>query len=42
MGFVAVGCKYGVSDNAVRKWLRFYERQLEREKREAQAADEQP
>lgn len=41
MGFVAVGCKYGVSDNAVRKWLRFYERQFEREKREAETADEQ-
>jgi transposase-like protein len=28
-GHVAVGCKYGVSDNAVRKWVRFYERQKE-------------
>lgn len=35
MGFVGVGCKYGVSDNAVRKWVRFYERQREREAREA-------
>lgn len=34
-GYVAVGCKYGVSDNAVRKWVRFYERQLEREAAEA-------
>ena len=25
MSFVAVGRKYGVSDNAVRKWLRCYE-----------------
>jgi hypothetical protein len=25
MGFVAVGRKYGVSDNAVRKWIRWYE-----------------
>jgi hypothetical protein len=25
MSWVAVGCKYGVSDNAVRKWLRRYE-----------------
>jgi hypothetical protein len=25
--FVAVGRKYGVSDNAVRKWLRYYERE---------------
>ncbi len=38
MGFVAVGCKYGVSDNAVRKWVRFYERQMEREAAEAEAA----
>lgn len=29
--YVAVGRKYGVSDNAVRKWVRFYERQIERE-----------
>lgn len=28
---LAVGRKYGVSDNAVRKWVRFYERQMERE-----------
>lgn len=34
-GYVAVGCKYGVSDNAVRKWVRFYERQMEREAAEA-------
>ena len=25
--FVAVGRKYGVSDNAVRKWLRYYQRE---------------
>jgi transposase-like protein len=25
--FLAVGRKYGVSDNAIRKWLRAYERQ---------------
>ena len=25
-GYAAVGRKYGVSDNAVRKWLRWYER----------------
>ena len=30
-GYSAVGRKYGVSDNAVRKWVRFYERQIERE-----------
>jgi hypothetical protein len=29
MSFVAVGRKYGVSDNAVRKWLRWYERERE-------------
>ena len=28
--YVAVGRKYGVSDNAVRKWLRWYEREGER------------
>ncbi len=37
--YLAVGRKYGVSDNAVRKWVRFYERQIEREKAEARAAD---
>jgi transposase-like protein len=26
MSFLAIGRKYGVSDNAVRKWLRWYER----------------
>lgn len=31
--YVAVGRKYGVSDNAVRKWVRFYARQREREAR---------
>jgi hypothetical protein len=35
MSFLAVGRKYGVSDNAVRKWLRWYERQAEREARDA-------
>ena len=29
MSCVAVGRKYGVSDNAVRKWLRWYERERE-------------
>jgi hypothetical protein len=29
--YLAVGRNYGVSDNAVRKWVRFYERQAERE-----------
>jgi hypothetical protein len=37
--YVAVGRKHGVSDNAVRKWVRFYERQIEREKAEVRAAD---
>jgi hypothetical protein len=33
--YLAVGRKYGVSDNAVRKWIRWYERQREREAAEA-------
>lgn len=28
MGYVGTGKKYGVSDNAVRKWLKFYEGQI--------------
>jgi len=28
--YVAVGRKYGVSDNAVRKWVGFYEREHKR------------
>lgn len=35
--YLAVGRKYGVSDNAVRKWVRFYERQIEREAAEGEA-----
>lgn len=31
MSFCAVGRKYGVSDNCVRKWLVWYERQQERD-----------
>lgn len=31
--YLAVGCKYGVSDNAIRKWVRFYEREAERVRR---------
>jgi hypothetical protein len=31
LGFAGTGRKYGVSDNAVRKWLVWYERQRERE-----------
>jgi ribosomal protein S27AE len=38
--YLAVGRKYGVSDNAVRKWVRFYERQAEREAAEADAGCE--
>lgn len=38
--YVAVGRKYGVSDNAVRKWVRFYERQIEREAAEGEPAVE--
>jgi hypothetical protein len=32
--YLAVGRKYGVSDNAVRKWVRWYERQIQREEAE--------
>jgi hypothetical protein len=35
--YLAVGRKYGVSDNAVRKWVKWYERQAERERRHADA-----
>ena len=31
MSFVAIGRKYGVSNNAVRKWIRWYEYQREME-----------
>lgn len=31
-GYCWVGRKYGVSDNAVRKWVKFYERERERER----------
>jgi transposase-like protein len=33
--YLAVGRKYGVSDNAVRKWVRFYEREAARVRRGA-------
>lgn len=36
-GYCAVGRKYGVSDNAVRKWVKFYERERERNELEASA-----
>ena len=29
MSYCAVGRKYGVSDNAIRKWLRWYEYERE-------------
>ena len=34
MSFCAVGRKYGVSDNAIRKWLRWYDREARREELE--------
>lgn len=37
--YLAVGRKYGVADNAVRKWVRWYERQAEREAAEREAAE---
>ena len=37
MSFVALGRKYGVSDNAIRKWLRWYEYE-----REAKAHENPP
>lgn len=38
--YVAVGRKYGVSDNAVRKWVRSYERQRERDGSAGSGADD--
>lgn len=38
MSLLAIGRKYGVSDNAVRKWIRWYEYQDELERREDRAA----
>jgi hypothetical protein len=35
--YLAVGRKYGVSDNAVRKWVQWYERQKEREAADSDA-----
>jgi hypothetical protein len=37
--FLAVGRKYGVSDNAIRKWVRWYEREAERRRLEGQLAN---
>ena len=39
--YLAVGRKYGVSDNAIRKWISFHEREQERLEREAEQAGEQ-
>lgn len=36
-GYCAVGRKYGVSDNAVRKWVKFYERERERSELDSSA-----
>jgi hypothetical protein len=36
MSFVAVGRKYGVSDNAVRKWIRWYKHQAEGDPRRSE------
>jgi hypothetical protein len=36
MSFCAVGRKYGVSDNAIRKWLKWHERRREREQSAAE------
>ena len=38
--YLAVGRKYGVSDNAVRKWILFYERERERLERAAEPSHE--
>jgi transposase-like protein len=42
MSFVGIGRKYGVSDNAVRKWIRWYEygRQIEAVRKEQSEADD--
>jgi hypothetical protein len=37
--YLAVGRKYGVSDNAIRKWIRWYEREVERRRLEGQLAN---
>ena len=37
LGYAAVGRKYGVSDNAIRKWVRFYEKANERTCRDGAA-----
>jgi hypothetical protein len=37
--YLAVGRKYGVSDTAVHKWVRFYEREAERKRMDGQLAN---
>lgn len=39
MSYLAIGRKYGVSDTAIRKWVRWYEHQREMEVWRAQEAD---
>ena len=41
MSFVAIGRKYGVSDNAVRKWIRWYEYERQQAGGEGVMPDEQ-
>lgn len=36
--YLAVGRKYGVSDNAVRKWVRWYELERDRQAANAEAS----
>ena len=38
MSMLAVGRRYGLSDNAVRKWIRWYEYQREMKRRQDEAA----
>lgn len=44
MSYCAVGRKYGVSDNAIRKWLRWYEhrREAEAQSDERSSSDDPP
>lgn len=39
--YSAVGRKYGVSDNAIRKWVRSYENELERQRRDRLGDEEE-
>jgi transposase-like protein len=41
MSFLASGRKYGVSDNALRKWLRWYEYRPSIDNREPPATGEE-